>query len=96
MWIVFRHCSAIFSRVSRNITRRRLHLPADISGHPVGPGTGTSYAYKMFQSHIILRYNLSHTRIAPYLEALVGVNRLLTEKSLGTRSSVPFFSPEWL
>jgi len=68
---------------------------SDIPGHPVGPSAGTDYAYSMFLSHAILRYEPSQTRIIPYLEVLVGVKWLFTKKHLGTTTSTPVLIGDW-
>ena len=82
--------------VQVGVARYGRELPDDIPGHPIGPDSGTSYAYKMFLSHMILRYDLPPTRVSPYLEALIGMNVMLTERFLGTTSTIPYFTPNMI
>lgn len=80
--------------VEVSATRYGSENTANIPGHPVGPNSGTNYVNKLFLSHVILRYAPSQSIITPYLEALVGVKWLFTEKFLGTTTSVPFFTSD--
>jgi hypothetical protein len=64
----------------------------EIPGHPNGSSDGIDYAYKIYLSHLRLRYQPSRTAFAPYVEALVGVKWLFTEKLLDTHTTVPIYT----